>query len=124
MRKLTGKKQIDDKTTIFIIRFGEEKRCLYCNDYGHIKKDCAVYKKSCTKCKGRGHLENECSLAHIVRVETEDIDVGVENEDEDSIIDKNEQIIQKKNADNNEEFITISKIIGDLKKNSQNDNYK
>ena len=46
---LTGVKNIAGQK-IFIIRYGEEVRCLFCNNPGHEKKNCEKLKLKCPTC--------------------------------------------------------------------------
>ena len=52
--KLSGVQKIMGER-ILISRYGEQKRCNFCHQPGHIKRDCAKFKTICPYCNKRGH---------------------------------------------------------------------
>ena len=72
-------KQIIDGEKVFIVKTGDDIRCLFCSKLGHRKSGCDdyKYKKSikCSKCNKTGHLVSDCSYKDIVsneRIEDEE----------------------------------------------------
>ena len=37
-------------------------KCLYCKEYGHLRKHCAKGSKKCFKCSKHGHIASECTM--------------------------------------------------------------
>jgi Zinc knuckle len=73
LEALTGRQTVD-KELIFITRYGEQIRCTFCNEYGHVKKDCATHKMECNKCGKRGHLSSSCNMAKKTADDIQDIE--------------------------------------------------
>ena len=90
-QELTGRKKFFNEIS-FITCYGDDVRCIYCEQFGHKKIDCAKYKLICPSCNKRGH--DKCNLAKKIETEREDIDIEVEEEtqtNEDGNINKKMQ---------------------------------
>lgn len=66
---------------LFITRYGEEPKCLYCNQHGHVKKTCPKFNIICVNCGKKGH--DKCTMATKImnneHVEDFDDDIEVDN---------------------------------------------
>ena len=40
---------------VILTKIGDSPKCLFCNKFGHFKKDCEKIKLKCEKCNKRGH---------------------------------------------------------------------
>jgi hypothetical protein len=54
LTQLTGVRAIFGQK-VFVTRYGEGVRCLFCNEFGHIKMACPKYSLICPTCNKRGH---------------------------------------------------------------------
>jgi hypothetical protein len=52
---------IDGLSALFQIS-GTPPKCLFCERFGHIKRNCPKLKMLCQKCNKRGHLVADCNL--------------------------------------------------------------
>ena len=79
---ITGVKKIFGFKS-FIIKVGDPIKCIFCNQTGHIKKDCQALKlklsKKCNNCSKVGHETSECNLA--LRI-AEDVTTELKNLDD------------------------------------------
>ena len=75
---ITGEKQAFGET-IFITRYGDPTRCVYCEEFGHKKSDCKKYQLICKECGKRGHTL--CTMAHKIAEEEEENEIDVENDE-------------------------------------------
>ena len=57
---------------------GYPPKCLLCNKFGHVKKECPNLVKKCSKCSISGHNDDECTLARRTAVQ---IDSQANDED-------------------------------------------
>ncbi len=61
---------------ILLIKYGELPKYLFCDQKGHIKKDCIKYKMKCEQCDLRGH--QEFTMATKLTAPSEDFDDDTE----------------------------------------------
>lgn len=52
-----------DGIKFYLLRKGDRPVCMYCEQIGHMRKDCPKRKLHCSKCNKTGHSENECTFA-------------------------------------------------------------
>ena len=75
---LIGIQKIDNQNALFQIS-GAPPKCLYCKQFGHMRKNCNKLKTTCTKCNKSGHSTNECSMANRMISNNNDADLDDEN---------------------------------------------
>ena len=62
---LIGLQKIEGQSAMFQIS-GAPPRCLYCKEFGHMRKDCPKIKKKCSLCERYVHQSSECTLANLI----------------------------------------------------------
>lgn len=85
----TGINEIDGNR-VLISRIGGPIRCLTCNEYGHIRRNCPRKNDRCSRCNKLGHVLEECTMAKRIGEHTEELpddsEQAIEEEHEDSIV--------------------------------------
>ena len=100
---ICGKQSIfgDD---VFIIKVGEGKRCIYCSELNHIKKDCPKLaedqKKICSRCHNKGHTVKECSISKVISGQ-KDAEAMLCTEDENLFEENAISSVKNNNKENN-----------------------
>ena len=61
-----GLQDVDGLSALFQL-CGMPPKCLYCKEFGHVRKECKKSKLKCTKCNKTGHEAKEYNLAKILQ---------------------------------------------------------
>lgn len=83
-----------EKRKVLISRFGENPKCLKCNQEGHIRKNCPLNKLKCDKCQKTGHVSEKCNMALATANEIEAPDEYDKEADE--LVVENTQFVYQK----------------------------
>jgi hypothetical protein len=90
---LIGMQKIDGQNALFQLS-GAPPKCLYCKQFGHMRKDCVKLKTICTTCKKTGHGSEACTIANRINSDNSDVDI----DDDDLLADEklvDEQLASK-----------------------------
>ena len=84
VRDFAGLQEVEGLSALFQL-CGMPPKCLYCKEFGHIRKGCEKSKLKCTKCNKTGHEAKECTFAKALLPEV----VVNEDMDENGIVYEN-----------------------------------
>ena len=122
---------------VILTKIGDSPKCLFCNKFGHFKKDCEKIKLKCEKCNKRGHIKDSCNLANRLTA-TPDVFLTLNDDNENETnnqsnfinnqntveINNTNEIVDNSSADNlrfEEQLSSEIQIITNSE-NEQNDN--
>lgn len=128
----------------FVNQLGVKPICLFCQNDGHIKKNCPKRSLKCDRCKGQGHSMSECNFARAANKKNEEALLNAPDDMEGVISTatlkeqfekeklekgkKQQEIEQKKKEDeikknvNNEQKNNVVKANDTLKQNNSTSN--
>ena len=86
---IIGLHKIEGQAALFSIS-GAPPRCLYCKEFGHMRKDCPKIKTKCSLCGRIGHESFECTLAN--RITSDNNQLASNSNDDDDDVDDNIEI--------------------------------
>jgi hypothetical protein len=72
-----GLQKIEGHNALFHLS-GAPPKCLYCKQFGHMRKSCLKLKTTCDKCNKTGHSSDDCTLAN--RISSNAIDLDLDDE--------------------------------------------
>jgi hypothetical protein len=79
--------KIEGQTSMVSIS-GAPPRCLYCKDFGNMRKDCPKVKTKCSLCGKISHVSSECRLAN--RINSDNNQLASNSDDDDDNIENDE----------------------------------
>jgi hypothetical protein len=69
-----GLQKIEGHNALFHLS-GAPPKCLYCKQFGHMRKSCPKLKTTCDKCSKTGHSSDDCTLANRISSNANDPDL-------------------------------------------------
>jgi len=69
-----GLQKIEGHNALFHLS-GAPPKCLYCKQFGHMRKSCPKLKTTCDKCSKTGHSSEDCTLANRISSNANDPDL-------------------------------------------------